>query len=631
MTDHRFYEDEIRCDFIVPSMIKRTWAAQLEILSDLDRACAEHGLSYFAEWGTLLGAVRHGGFIPWDDDLDICMKRKDYDRFVKNTGSIVPEGCSIVNYRSNPDFKQMLSRIVSSDHYRFDPEYMRKYSGLPFALGIDIFPLDFMTDDEEYERDREERIRLVYDAVNEMAHFGTDPADIKDHLKKVEGTCSIRIDYSNDVLRQLRELLEVLFAEVDEKDASYITLYPLWMNGHRYRFPKDHYDRPVRMMFENTSIPVPVCYDDILKLKYGNNYMTPVRSGGAHEYPYYEMHEKILKDSFGFEWPSYKFSANDLADPRKRTETFDGGSAVFVTYLPAAFENMRRIVKQYLRKGYDVTILLAKRYDIAPDMSGIVPAAEDVSDELYLTGLEGAVVSHDPGILGSHPDEIITDFPYDEYNLITTVDKEYYSTALRKCCSRLIYVPPFEAKSMKADDERAKKLMPQYVCTPMCAACDEIILGSFEMKERYVECLTDFSGEKYRDYWQEKISVSTDNTADTVKSPADGGKKKILFYVGLATFAQYKMTAIEKIERAFRVFDENSDSVEAVYLLQEGLLENLCETFPELYKEYMARDFRPEADYVDTDVIDAYYGEASMFATEFVNTRKPVMIMDVNI
>ena len=73
---HSFFEDEIRCDFLIPSMVKRTWAAQMEILADLDEACRKNGFEYFAEWGTLLGTVRHAGFIPWDDDMDICMKRR---------------------------------------------------------------------------------------------------------------------------------------------------------------------------------------------------------------------------------------------------------------------------------------------------------------------------------------------------------------------------------------------------------------------------------------------------------------------------------------------------------------------------------------------------------------------------
>ena len=68
-----YFEDEIRDGFYVPSMIKRAWATELDVLCEVDRICRKYDIKYYAEWGTLLGAVRHAGFIPWDDDLDIGM------------------------------------------------------------------------------------------------------------------------------------------------------------------------------------------------------------------------------------------------------------------------------------------------------------------------------------------------------------------------------------------------------------------------------------------------------------------------------------------------------------------------------------------------------------------------------
>lgn len=73
---------EVRCDFEISAMMKRAWAAQMEVLEVVDEICQRNGLQYFADWGTLLGAIRHQGFIPWDDDIDICMKRKDYNQLI---------------------------------------------------------------------------------------------------------------------------------------------------------------------------------------------------------------------------------------------------------------------------------------------------------------------------------------------------------------------------------------------------------------------------------------------------------------------------------------------------------------------------------------------------------------------
>lgn len=78
-----YFEDEVRDGFYVPSMIKRAWATALDVLCEVDRICCKYNIKYYAEWGTLLGAVRHAGFIPWDDDLDIGMMRTDYRNSVR--------------------------------------------------------------------------------------------------------------------------------------------------------------------------------------------------------------------------------------------------------------------------------------------------------------------------------------------------------------------------------------------------------------------------------------------------------------------------------------------------------------------------------------------------------------------
>ena len=74
------HTDEIRCDFLVTTDRKKVWQVELELLAEFDRICRKYGLRYFADYGTLLGAARHKGFIPWDDDIDVTMMRPDYER-----------------------------------------------------------------------------------------------------------------------------------------------------------------------------------------------------------------------------------------------------------------------------------------------------------------------------------------------------------------------------------------------------------------------------------------------------------------------------------------------------------------------------------------------------------------------
>lgn len=76
-----FLEEEVRCGFVVTSRMKRIWAVELDLLAKFDEVCTRHSIKYVALWGTALGAVRHGGFIPWDDDIDVGMDRENYEKF----------------------------------------------------------------------------------------------------------------------------------------------------------------------------------------------------------------------------------------------------------------------------------------------------------------------------------------------------------------------------------------------------------------------------------------------------------------------------------------------------------------------------------------------------------------------
>ena len=162
-----FFEDEVRDGFYVTSDMKHAWAAQLEVLNDVDKACRENGIQYFAEWGTLLGAVRHHGFIPWDDDMDICMKRPDYNRFLQIADQIMPEGYKIFNISSDEDNDNMLTRIINGRAINFEKTHLEKFHGFPYVSGIDIFPLDFIAPNREDDDFQCELISIV----NSVAKF----------------------------------------------------------------------------------------------------------------------------------------------------------------------------------------------------------------------------------------------------------------------------------------------------------------------------------------------------------------------------------------------------------------------------------------------------------------------------
>lgn len=120
--------------------LRRLQLTQLEVLKVIDRICNKHGIQYSLYAGSLLGAVRHQAFIPWDDDLDVCMLRSEYDRFLEIWEQEGPAGYILQNKENAPEFTQSFTKI-RKDHTTFleaEWERGRYHTG----IFVDIFPVD---------------------------------------------------------------------------------------------------------------------------------------------------------------------------------------------------------------------------------------------------------------------------------------------------------------------------------------------------------------------------------------------------------------------------------------------------------------------------------------------------------
>ena len=119
---------------------RRMQLLQLELIKELDRVCRLHHIRYTISCGTLLGAVRHKGYIPWDDDADITMLREDYERFKRHIGELNPEICFFQDHTTDPEYLWGYAklRMTDTEYVRVGQEHIHCKSG----VNIDIFPLD---------------------------------------------------------------------------------------------------------------------------------------------------------------------------------------------------------------------------------------------------------------------------------------------------------------------------------------------------------------------------------------------------------------------------------------------------------------------------------------------------------
>ena len=112
----------------------------LEIVKDVVRICDKHGFSYYMLGGTMLGAIRHKGFIPWDDDVDLGMPRKDYEAFLQIAPEELASNLRIVNYRTDPNYQYYITRVLDLNT-KVEEERIGNDNRYTNA-SIDIFPVD---------------------------------------------------------------------------------------------------------------------------------------------------------------------------------------------------------------------------------------------------------------------------------------------------------------------------------------------------------------------------------------------------------------------------------------------------------------------------------------------------------
>lgn len=253
---------------------KKIWAVELAILEKFDQVCKKHHLTYYAFFGTLLGAVRHQGFIPWDDDIDVAMFRDDYEKFQE----IAPQEFSDPYFFQSSYNDRMiwpLSKIRNSRTTAV--EFMD--TQLNQGIFIDIFPLDDAPDGNNPVLDNICKIQsLIWRTV-------VEPDAVSESMKQGKPfilSQDVLSDLLNMDARKRFKMFESFnLSHFGQSTLANFIMYEITNQSIR-PFPKAWFAKTEYLPFENIMIPVPAEFDKLLTHLYGD-YREMVRGGSDHE------------------------------------------------------------------------------------------------------------------------------------------------------------------------------------------------------------------------------------------------------------------------------------------------------------------------------------------------------------
>ena len=293
-----FFKAETREDFYIDATMKTVWAAELELLSDIDIVCQKYNLQYYAYWGTLLGAVRHHGFVPWDDDMDLAMKREDYNLLMKVLPNELPDTYRVYNSLSEEGHDLFWGCVTNADTISIEEERLEKFHGCPFWVGIDIVPLDYIPRDEKEASLLHTFMSLIWKAVfiaKKEDKTYKDRKDLEETLVFLEENLNICFDRKESLPNQLWRLGNILATSYGEEDGDCLTVHTTNVKNPGFFYKKEWWEEAIPMQYEDVFIPVPNGYHEVLTKIYGD-YHIRVRGKSDHNYPYYEGQLEQLRN-----------------------------------------------------------------------------------------------------------------------------------------------------------------------------------------------------------------------------------------------------------------------------------------------------------------------------------------------
>lgn len=251
-------------------VLRRVQELDLEILKAIDAICRERQLTYFADGGTCLGAVRHGGFIPWDDDIDVAMPLHDYYEFLRVAPECLPSNMSIHTMENTPGCSCLWAKVYINNTRFLDEGALE--AGCEQGIFVDILPYIFLDGPAEY-ASRQLLKTQTWQKISYLRHmsYTNIPQNASHRIPKIVACTvahAVLSRVASDELVRRRFVHAIPLAKKGDISANPCAARP-------YPYPSEVLYPPVEMDFEGMSIFVPRDADAYLTMLYGDYMALP--------------------------------------------------------------------------------------------------------------------------------------------------------------------------------------------------------------------------------------------------------------------------------------------------------------------------------------------------------------------
>lgn len=263
------------CDFKVSENRKKVWQKELEMVKLFVVICEKLNLKYVASGGTLIGAVRHNGFIPWDDDIDLMMPRVDYEKFLKFGQELLPEGLLLQSNKPEKNYPNGHAQIRNSNTTCLTGlSYRDLQLGKNCVIFIDIFPYDEVPDDKKKRDKQAKKIRFLKKICNMKIY-----KDSTNPLKKFVKSLVVNTYFAFHSLEKTIDKINLVSSSFKggSDTVALISFAPLF-EGNVWK--KEWFEKTVLHDFEDMQIAIPECFDEVLRREFGDYMQIPEDKGG---------------------------------------------------------------------------------------------------------------------------------------------------------------------------------------------------------------------------------------------------------------------------------------------------------------------------------------------------------------